>query len=131
MQRLLRDGLAAGALGFSSTWSTTHNDADGVPVPSRFAEPDELVALAAVCGEFPGTSREFLSMGAVAEFDERNVGAMARMSAAAQRPLNWNVFLVSARGLPDAQAKLAASDAARAMGGKVVALTLPITIMGR
>jgi len=56
---------------------------------------------------------------------------MARISATARRPLNWNVLTVSAKGLPAALAKLSASDDARRLGGKVVALTLPITIMGR
>ena len=45
MQALLRAGLDAGALGFSSSWARTHNDADGHMVPSRFATRDELVDL--------------------------------------------------------------------------------------
>ena len=44
MQALLATGLAAGGLGFSSTWSTTHNDHNGDPVPSRHASREELVA---------------------------------------------------------------------------------------
>src|SRR5262249_45011448 len=60
MSDLLRQGLAAGGMGFSSTWSTTHNDADGEPVPSRFADERELIALASVCREFDGTSLEFI-----------------------------------------------------------------------
>src|SRR5829696_8068745 len=35
MQRLLHAGLAAGGMGFSSTWSPSHNDHTGRPVPSR------------------------------------------------------------------------------------------------
>ena len=33
--RLLGEGLAAGGMGFSSTWSSSHNDHTGQPVPSR------------------------------------------------------------------------------------------------
>src|SRR3954469_16255883 len=55
MKRLLRDGLAAGALGFSSTWSRTHNDHHGLPVPSRHSTREELVGLCGVAGEYPGT----------------------------------------------------------------------------
>ena len=34
MEGLLRDGLAAGGIGFSSSWGINHSDADGKPVPS-------------------------------------------------------------------------------------------------
>jgi N-acyl-D-aspartate/D-glutamate deacylase len=131
MRHLLRDGLSAGALGFSSTWSSTHNDANGVPVPSRWADGEELIALAAECRQFPGTSLEFLPEISRAEFSEHNVDVMTRMSVQAQRPLNWNVLTVTARSLPAALAKLGASDTARQHGAKVVALTMPMTIVAR
>src|SRR5262245_53410175 len=37
MERLLAESLAAGGLGFSSSWARTHNDAEGEMVPSRHA----------------------------------------------------------------------------------------------
>jgi N-acyl-D-aspartate/D-glutamate deacylase len=49
------------------------------------------------------------------------------MSAAAQRPLNWNVLQVNAASSAEAQVKLEAGDVARARGGKVVALTIPMS----
>jgi hypothetical protein len=42
MQELLRASIRAGGLGLSSSISTTHNDSDGNPVPSRFATDEEL-----------------------------------------------------------------------------------------
>ena len=54
MKALLRAGLAAGGLGFSSSLARSHNDAAGDPVPSRCASPEEVLQLAEVCGEFPG-----------------------------------------------------------------------------
>ena len=54
MSNLLRESLAAGGLGFSSSWAETHNDADGEPVPSRHATVDELLALCRVTGEHAG-----------------------------------------------------------------------------
>ena len=39
MKALLRAGLAAGGMGFSSTWSPSHNDHVGQPVPSRCTQP--------------------------------------------------------------------------------------------
>ncbi len=71
MQRLLRAGLAAGGMGFSSTWSTSHNDHTGVPVPSRHASRDELVALCSVVREFPGTTLEFIP--AVGQFGQETL----------------------------------------------------------
>jgi N-acyl-D-aspartate/D-glutamate deacylase len=123
MCRLLRDGLAAGGMGFSSTWSTSHNDHTGTPVPSRHASRDELVALCAVVGEFPGTTLEFIPQ--VGQFTQATFELMADMSAAADRPLNWNVLQVYAQNWDLVQHQLTGGDVAASRGGKVVALTLP------
>src|SRR5262249_36683491 len=60
MTKLLREGLAAGGLGFSSSLAESHLDAAGDPVPSRCASFDEFRQLAAICGEFEGTSLEMV-----------------------------------------------------------------------
>ena len=125
MRDLLRAGLDAGALGFSSSWARTHNDADGHMVPSRYATHDELVALARVTGEFEGTSLEFIPN--VGPFEQWAIDVMSEMSSAAQRALNWNVMAVTAGNLQECLTKLEAGDYARAHGGKVVALTIPMS----
>jgi N-acyl-D-aspartate/D-glutamate deacylase len=125
MQELLRAGLHAGALGFSSSWARTHNDADGHMVPSRYASRDEIVELCRVVGEQPGTSLEFIPM--VGPFAPWAIELMADMSVAAGRQLNWNVMNVSASNLSECQVKLTAGDYARQKGGKVVALTVPMS----
>ena len=119
MKTLLRESLDAGGLGFSSTLSPTHNDMDGAPVPSRLASREELLALAGVCREFPGTVLEFLP--GTKEFDEDVYELMTSMSLAAQRPLNWNVFVPGNPSLD--QSQLGASDYARERGADVIALT--------
>ena len=126
MAVLLRAGLQAGALGFSSSWSRTHNDPMGNMVPSRHGTRDELVGLCSVLADFDGTSLEFIPN--LGPFEDWAIELMADMSAAARSPLNWNVMNVTARSLPENLIKLRAGDAARAKGGKVVALTVPMTL---
>ncbi len=125
MQQLLRDGLAAGGMGFSSTWSTSHNDHTGNPVPSRHGTREELVALCSVVREFPGTTLEFIPQ--VGRFTDESFDLMAAMSVAANRPLNWNLLQVQAQNWEQVQHQLTGGDIAEAQGGRVLALTLPDT----
>ena len=121
MKALLAQSLSQGAMGFSSTVSPTHNDADGNPVPSRHASREELIELARVCRDYEGTSLEFLP--AVGRFSQEIKQLMSDLSTAAQRPLNWNALNA---GDPETmQNQLSASDLARSNGGDVRALTIP------
>jgi N-acyl-D-aspartate/D-glutamate deacylase len=130
MKALLAAGLAAGGLGFSSSWSRTHNDGEGRRVPSRVADRAEVVALSAVCRSFPGTSLEFIPH-VTSSFDDEALSMMTEMSLAAQRPLNWNVLPVTAGSATDAEAKLGAGTYAAERGARVVALTTPMTVASR
>lgn len=125
MKTLLRRGLAAGGMGFTSTWSPSHNDHLGRPVPSRASSREELVALCSVVSEFPGTQLEFIP--AVGQFSDDTFRLMGAMSAAANRPLNWNLLQVYAQNWDLVQHQLAGFDIAAAEGGRVLALTLPDT----
>lgn len=51
MRRLVREAIDVGAAGFSTSFSFAHRGVDGKPVPSRFAEMDEVEALFMVAGE--------------------------------------------------------------------------------
>ena len=125
MQRLLADALRAGGLGFSSTQSNTHNDAEGRPVPSRAASAAELIALASAVRQHAGTTLEFITAGCLSGFSDDEVNLMTGMSVAADRPLNWNLLGVSAANPDFHNHQLAASDKAAERGGRIVALTLP------
>ena len=120
MERLLGQSLAAGALGFSSSNAATHNDGDGDPVPSRFANEVELFRLCQVVARYPGTTLEYIPVKAANE-----IARMAAMSLAARRPLNWNILQIGSARASDVLADLAASDHAAAIGAVVRALTLP------
>ena len=54
MKRELRAGLAAGAVGFTTSRTRQHQTSDDRPVASRLAEWDEVRALVGVVGEAPG-----------------------------------------------------------------------------
>jgi N-acyl-D-amino-acid deacylase len=45
MCALVKEAIAAGAAGFSTSFSYAHRGVDGKPVPSRFADADEVAAL--------------------------------------------------------------------------------------
>jgi N-acyl-D-amino-acid deacylase len=51
MRRILREAIDAGAMGFSTSRSESHQGAFGRPVPSRYAEVDEVFALTSVLKE--------------------------------------------------------------------------------
>jgi N-acyl-D-aspartate/D-glutamate deacylase len=130
MQDVLRAGLEAGGLGFSSSYARTHNDDEGNMVPSRYASAHELVELARVTGEFEGTGLAIIpQLGA--PFHRWAVDLMTDMSVAARRPINWNAMIVSAANLGDCLGKLAASDDARAKGGRIAALVMPLSAAPR
>ena len=131
MTTLLSDGLSAGAMGFSSTWSITHNDAEGRPVPSRHASRDEVLALCSVLVDHPGTSLEMLA-AAGGPTDEESRALLCDMSlAAGGRQVNWNVMQVTAGNVDECFEKLEASTYAAERGAKVVALTVPMVIAAR
>jgi N-acyl-D-amino-acid deacylase len=51
MRELLKEALELGAIGFSTSRQPNHQGAFGRPVPSRFADVDEIYALTEVLGE--------------------------------------------------------------------------------
>jgi N-acyl-D-aspartate/D-glutamate deacylase len=51
MAELVREGIATGGAGFSTSFSFAHRGVDGKPVPSRFAEADEVEALFTAAGQ--------------------------------------------------------------------------------
>lgn len=126
MVALLKQAMAEGAWGLSTTQSSTHSDGDGQPVASRHAQPEELLALCRAVGEAPGTQIEAIVAGCLDTFADAEIDLLVRMSAVAGRPLNWNVLTVDA-AVPDrVPRQLLASERARAAGGRIVALTMPI-----
>ena len=124
MEALLANSIAEGGLGFSTTMSPTHNDGNGAPVPSRHAQTNEYVALAAVAGRFEGTYLEMVADPS-SGFSDEVLERMAAMSKAAGRSINWNLLSPNSSCPEISEAQLRASDYAAERGGKVIALVAP------
>ena len=129
MKELLAESIAAGGLGFSSSWAKTHNDAAGDAVPSRHASETELVELCSVLKDTSAVALEFIPT--IERFDDEVYQLLTDMSVAADRPLNWNVIFANARQADVIQEKLRASDFAAEQGGRVIALTAPMPAESR
>ncbi|MGZ5157012.1 MAG: amidohydrolase family protein, partial [Caldimonas sp.] len=54
MQAVVREAMAHGAVGFSSSTSPAHNGEGGLPMPSRLASDEEMAALVGAMGEAGG-----------------------------------------------------------------------------
>jgi N-acyl-D-aspartate/D-glutamate deacylase len=124
----LAESLQQGALGLSMDVSDLHSDGNGERVPARAATSAELIALCGVVGEHPGTTLEGIFVGGDNGFDTEEADLVAQLSAAANRPLNWNLLVVDARDPDRRWRQLAASRRAREIGGRVVALTMPTIV---
>jgi N-acyl-D-aspartate/D-glutamate deacylase len=129
MVQLLRESLAAGGLGFSTSLAFTHSDGDNQPVPSRWADREsEVLPLARAVRAHEGTTLELIIDGCLKGFSDAEIDLMTRMSLEAQRPLNWNVLTIDGREPGRVEHQLSASREAARRGARVVALTMPVHV---
>jgi len=99
MAAIVKGGLQAGALGFSTSRTMGHKAIDGEPVPGTFAQEDELFGIARVLGEL-GTGVFELAGAGVAgdaggdEIDSalHEIEWMQRLSAEIHRPVSFAVL---------------------------------------
>jgi N-acyl-D-aspartate/D-glutamate deacylase len=92
MAAIVRDGIAAGALGFSTSRTLAHRAIDGEPVPGTFAAEDELFGIGRVLGELGTAVFELAPAGALGEdlaAPEKEMDWMRRLSAAIGRPVTF------------------------------------------
>ena len=92
MRETVRGAIAAGAVGFSTSQSPVHVGYMGLPVPSRLADFDEIMALAGVLGE-AGSGVIQLTVGRTPWFDE-----FAELARATGRPVTWTALLTGMEG---------------------------------
>ncbi len=92
MADIVREGIRAGALGFSTSRTLAHRAIDGEPVPGTFAAEDELFGIGAVLGELGTGVFELAPAGALGEdlaAPEKEVEWMCRLAAAIRRPVTF------------------------------------------
>lgn len=92
MAAIVRQGINAGALGFSTSRTLAHRAIDGEPVPGTFAAEDELFGIGAVLGDLGTGVFELAPAGALGEdlaAPEREVDWMRRLAAASKRPVTF------------------------------------------
>jgi N-acyl-D-aspartate/D-glutamate deacylase len=92
MARIVREGLQAGALGFSTSRTIAHMAIDGEPVPGTFAAEDELFGIGAVLGELDAGVFELAPAGALGEdlaAPEREMAWMRKLAGTIKRPVSF------------------------------------------
>jgi N-acyl-D-aspartate/D-glutamate deacylase len=112
MQAVVREAMAAGAMGFATSSSATHNGDGGRPVPSRLADRAELEALLQPLHELDKGVAALLPGEKIKHAD---VHAIQRVVG---RPLTWTALL-TIKGFPWHEDIIKANDEARAEGGQV------------
>ncbi len=92
MRTLLRQALADGAVGFTSSQLELHVAHDGRGVPSNHAAPGELIALASVLGEFGRGSIEFIPRTFLNGYDDDDRALIRSMARVSGRPVHLNTL---------------------------------------
>ena len=121
MAAIVRQGLEAGALGFSTSRTIAHRAIDGEPVPGTFAAEDELFGIGAVLGELGTGVFELAPAGVLGEdlaAPEKEMSWMRRLSAAVARPVTF--ALTQNNADPDAYRKMLELAGAAAHEGAAV-----------
>src|SRR5437667_522344 len=112
MQRVIAEALDAGAAGFATSASPTHNGDRGRPVPSRIADLEEVCALVQPLHDARKGVVALLPGEKITHADVFDV------QRAAGRPLTWTALL-TVKGFPWHEKIMAANTQARAEGVEV------------
>jgi N-acyl-D-aspartate/D-glutamate deacylase len=92
MAAIVREAVAAGALGFSTSRTIVHRAISGEPVPGTFAAEDELFGIGQALGELGAGLFELAPAGAMGEdlaAPAREVDWMRRLSRKIHRPVTF------------------------------------------
>ena len=99
MAAIVKEGIAAGALGFSTSRTIAHTAITGEPVPGTFAAEDELFGIGRVLGELKTGIFEVAGAGAAGEdiaAPAKELDWMMRLSKEIGRPVTFAMLQVDA-----------------------------------
>ena len=99
MATIVREGMEAGALGFSTSRTIVHKAASGDPMPGTFAAEDELFGLGKVLGDLGKGIFELAPVGSAGEDvlgARQELDWMRRLSAEIGRPVSFAMLQVDA-----------------------------------
>jgi N-acyl-D-amino-acid deacylase len=99
MAALVREGVAAGALGFSTSRTIAHRAITGEPVPGTFAAEDELFGIGRAMGSLGRGIFEVAGAGSAGEdvaAPKAELDWMRRLSAEIRRPVTFALLQVDA-----------------------------------
>jgi len=90
MKEILKAGVRAGAIGFSTNQNPVHMFADGTPIPSRLATDEEIIELACALGEINRGAVQISrgSLGVSVPMRE-TVQLFERIASESGRPVIW------------------------------------------
>jgi N-acyl-D-aspartate/D-glutamate deacylase len=89
MADIVRDGIAAGALGFSTSRTLLHRAVDGEPVPGTFAAEDELLGIGRALGDL---GRGVFELASDLRPEEPEIAWMERLSRETGRPVTFTLL---------------------------------------
>jgi len=116
MRGQVREAMAAGALGFSTSQLDIHVGEDSREVPSNHAAPAEIVALAGVLAEFDRGAVEIIPRSFGVGYDEADRTLLREIYRASGRPIELNLLMPTPHAPMCWQATLEFVDAAWADG---------------
>lgn len=101
MSKIVKDGIEAGALGFSTSRTIGHRDIHGKSIPGTFAEPEELIAIGHALKEAGKGVYQVVPAGVVGNLagperttPEEEVELFIRIAEESGRPLTYTLTQV-------------------------------------